>query len=143
MVWLGRQLRAILWKNVLLKKAHFWATTAEILLPVFFMTILIMIKQITTTYDSPNVAYSCGNTFPWHYGANLNPIDNPASFPYDCLEKNDTCGADNYYQGGFTVYTPEGVLKGYDQLGYVESGASSGFSSNAFYSKCDILCLNI
>lgn len=116
-----------------MKKAHFWATAAEILLPVFFMTILIMIKQITTVYDSPNVAYHCGNTYPWHYNGGMS--EDLTGVPYDCLQKNDTCSADNYYQGGFHINAPEGNVKLFDQLGYVETGASSGLSANGFYSK--------
>ena len=56
-----KQLKAILWKNYLVKVAHPISTTAEILLPVLFMALLILIKSITSKYDSPNIAYYCGN----------------------------------------------------------------------------------
>ena len=130
MLYLGRQLRAILWKNALLKKAHYKATLAEILLPVFFMTTLILIKQITTVYDSPNVAYHCGNTYPWHYAA-----ESTGSIPFDCTLKNDTCSADNYYRDGYSFYSNEEKITAYSQLGYIDSGSSSGQSTNSFYSK--------
>lgn len=42
------QLRAILTKNLLLKRANPWGTLAEIALPVVFMALLIVIKEITT-----------------------------------------------------------------------------------------------
>jgi hypothetical protein len=42
------QLRAILWKNLLLKRAYPWSTFAELFLPVLFMLILVFIKGITT-----------------------------------------------------------------------------------------------
>ena len=42
------QLRAILWKNLLIKWRHPVASIAELLLPVFFMSILIIIKTITS-----------------------------------------------------------------------------------------------
>jgi hypothetical protein len=64
MLHLSRQLNSILWKNWLLKKAHPWSTFAEIMLPVVFMALLILIKLVTTKYDSPNIAFYCGNTFP-------------------------------------------------------------------------------
>ncbi len=130
---LARQLRAILWKNVLLKNAHKWSTAAEILLPVLFMTILIFIKLITTVYDSPNIAYHCGNTFPWHYSDSLSSGD--GGLPYSCLEKPPSCSTSNYYRGRFSVDTPTDTLVGYDQLGYIDSGASSGLSANSFYSE--------
>lgn len=58
---MSKQLKAILWKNWLLKVSHPWSTAAELFLPVIFMALLILIKQITSSYDSPNVSYSCGN----------------------------------------------------------------------------------
>lgn len=118
-----KQLKAILWKNYLLKKAHPWSSLAEILLPVFFMALLILIKSITSVYDSPNIAYYCGNTFPWHYTTST------TSIPLDCLMEPPTCSKDNYYQGGTKI---DGVHY-YDQYGYVDSGSSSGISSNPFY----------
>lgn len=109
------------------------------------MAILILIKQITTTYDSPNVAYHCGNTYPWHYSSAVD-LENGA-VPLDCFVKNDTCTADNYYRGRFTLSYDEYSVTGYDQLGYIDSGASSGASENGFYGRfivilhCDLLML--
>ena len=64
-----RQLQAILWKNWLLKKTHAMSTLAEIALPIGFMGLLILIKSITSVSDSPNIAYHCGQTYPWYYDA--------------------------------------------------------------------------
>jgi hypothetical protein len=52
------QLRAILWKNLLIKWRHPVATTAEILLPVFFMSILIIIKTISSSTCAHTAARS-------------------------------------------------------------------------------------
>jgi hypothetical protein len=145
---MSKQLKSILWKNWLLKVSHPWSTAAEILLPVIFMALLILIKQITSSYDSPNVAYTCGNTvtlfppsrsrshyllqYPWSYYTSLNSENalNESS-PVNCLIKPDTCQEQNYYRGGTRVND----VKLYDQYGYVDSGSSSGISANPFYSK--------
>jgi len=127
---MSKQLKAILWKNWLLKITHPWSTAAELFLPVIFMALLILIKQITSSYDSPNVSYSCGNTYPWSYYSSLDSesILNETS-PVTCLIKPDTCTAENYYRGGFRIND----VKFYDEFGYVDSGSSSGISTNPFY----------
>lgn len=124
------KLKAILWKNWLLKVTHPWSTAAELFLPVIFMALLILIKQITTSYDSPNISYACGNTYPWSYYSSLNSENafNETS-PVTCLLKPVSCTADNYYQGGFRIND----VKLYDQYGYVDSASSSGISTNPFY----------
>lgn len=101
------QLRAILWKNLLIKWRHPVATTAEIVLPVFFMSILIIIKTITSVYDSPNIAYYCGNTVGGYALDNLG----------ECQIEPDTCSEDKYYQQGFK-YNDE---KYYGRLGYTDT----------------------
>ena len=55
-----RQLNAIMWKNWLVKRSHPVTLFAEIMLPVFFMALLMLIKTITTVLTSPAVAYYCG-----------------------------------------------------------------------------------
>lgn len=73
---------------------------AEIMLPVGFMAILVAIKNVTTVYDSPAVAYYCGNTFPWFY-TSLFPIPDISLFtevPVVCTQQPSTCDAHHYYQ---------------------------------------------
>lgn len=126
-----KQLKAILWKNYLVKVSHPISTAAEILLPVLFMALLILIKSITSTYDSPNIAYYCGNIYPWNYYTDLDPsnIFNETS-PLQCLYKPDECTEKNYYRGSYKTDTGD---KFYDQYGYVDSAASYGNSDNPFY----------
>mmetsp|Transcript_26423 Transcript_26423/g.39214 ORF Transcript_26423/g.39214 Transcript_26423/m.39214 type:complete len:1955 (+) Transcript_26423:136-6000(+) len=123
---MSKQLKAILWKNYLLKIAHPWGTAAEILLPVLFMALLILIKQITSSYDSPNIAYYCGNAYPWFYTSDITNDSTPVT----CLEKPAGCSESNYYRGSFRSGTGE---KLYEQYGYVDSAASYGSSNNPFY----------
>jgi hypothetical protein len=86
---------------------------AEILLPVLFMFFLIMIKSVTTKYDSPNVAYHCGEAYPWAYN-NQWTNDMSTVMPYMCSTIPDTCEVKNYYRGrknfgmGFDIYTENG-----------------------------------
>lgn len=96
---------------------------AELFLPVAFMGLLILIKTITTVYDSPNVAYYCGNAYPWFYSSTAisNANDLPQSIPYVCTMKPDTCSLGNYYNdastfstdgtNSFTVYDKYGELE--------------------------------
>jgi hypothetical protein len=129
----GRQLGAILWKNWLLKVAGKWSTLAELLLPVGFMALLILIKSITSVYDSPDIAYHCGNSDPWQYGSSLAP---DATQPYNCLFKPAECETNSYYRSSFEFIAPDGsTQKAYEQLGYVDSAATSGASNVPFYSK--------
>eukprot|EP00599_Poterioochromonas_sp_BG-1_P016760 CAMPEP_0173165656 /NCGR_PEP_ID=MMETSP1105-20130129/21518_1 /TAXON_ID=2985 /ORGANISM="Ochromonas sp., Strain BG-1" /LENGTH=1579 /DNA_ID=CAMNT_0014086689 /DNA_START=11 /DNA_END=4746 /DNA_ORIENTATION=+ len=128
------QLRAILWKNWLQKKAHFVSFLAELLLPVLFMAILIGIKAITTKYDSPNVAYFCGETYPWFYtdttdlGTALNRTG-----PFQCLQKPDQCVASNYYQKSTTLDLVNNELTAYRQYGYIMTPNTDSKGTNVFY----------
>ena len=102
------------------------------------MALLILIKSITKQYDSPNVAYYCGNTYPWYYenGASLNATNIAQSPLMQCLEKPTACTTNHYYQSGITLSSADGdSLDLYSQYGYVDSSASFGVSSNPFYSK--------
>lgn len=112
---------------------------------VAFMALLILIKSITNQYDSPNIAYYCGNAFPWYYedGSSLN-VSNIASSPLlQCLEKPSVCSADNYYKSGFTLTSlddkGDDSISIYSQYGYVDSSASFGVSTNPFYSEFELL----
>lgn len=85
------------------------------------MGLLILIKTITSVYDSPNVAYFCGNTYPWFY--NTFPVQGDAlldSVPYVCTQKPATCTLDHYYEesGSYMVNNnPDDVLSAYGQYG--------------------------
>lgn len=110
------QLKAILWKNWLLKRAHFSGFMAELLLPVFFMALLILIKNITSKYDSPNVAYHCGNAYPWTYNGQLDSYDGAINkYPFVCTQKPKTCTADHYYEE--FLYDSDRNISGYSQYG--------------------------
>ena len=113
-----RHLKTIIWKNYLLKRSHWMGFAAELLLPVLFMSLLILIKTITSIYDSPNVAYYCGNVWPWHYSETMPFSGNDIPIPFDCTQKPDVCIADNYYKDGYSIYLPSGnLLTGYTQQG--------------------------
>lgn len=108
---------------------------------VAFMALLILIKSITNKYDSPNVAYYCGNAYPWYYedGTSLNASNVLTSPLVQCLEKPTECTTENYYKSGITLSDgedegSEGVNL-YSQYGYVDSSASDGASTNPYYSK--------
>jgi hypothetical protein len=55
-----QQLKSTLYKNVLLKKANKMGLLLELMLPVGFMCLLILIKSTVDIVSSPNVAYYCG-----------------------------------------------------------------------------------
>lgn len=120
---------------LLVPSFYFAGFMAEILLPVGFMALLIIIKGITQVYDSPNIAYYCGNAYPWFYSTSL--YIRPGieqvwtDIPATCVKKPDGCSVKHYYQSKEKV--PDTELKGYTQLGYVQSAASSAVSSNPFY----------
>jgi hypothetical protein len=69
-------------------------TLAEIALPVLFMALLVWIKSITTAFDSPNVAYVCGQAKPFQYTEHLTPSASLVS----CLTKPDVCTTPDYYR---------------------------------------------
>lgn len=55
-----QQLKSTLYKNVLLKKANKIGFLMELILPVGFMCLLILIKSTVDIVSSPNIAYYCG-----------------------------------------------------------------------------------
>eukprot|EP01038_Epipyxis_sp_PR26KG_P005748 gene5748-7937_t len=139
MFWI--QLKSILYKNWLLKRAHIAGFAAELLLPVLFLCLLILIKSITDVYDSPDIAYYCGNTAPWYYSSSLsdfNIFDPLSSPPIGCTQKPLTCDTDKYYQDvvnyNFEYENQTLFASAYTQYGYVSSGLTSGSSNNPFYS---------
>lgn len=105
------------------------------------MALLILIKSITNQYDSPNVAYYCGNAFPWYYedGSTLNASNILSSPLVECLQMPQQCTTENYYKSGITLGQDEDEeeegISLYSQYGYVDSSASDGVSTNPYYSK--------
>ncbi|RYH30059.1 hypothetical protein EON65_06455 [archaeon] len=95
--------------NLILSTSLFWTDVtgflAELFLPVAFMALLILIKSITSVYDSPNVAYYCGNTYPWSYSATppqtLEQLVTKS--PYYCTQKPNTCSVGHYFEDSYTV----------------------------------------
>jgi hypothetical protein len=130
------QLHPMLWSNAATKISLLYCVDVT----VAFMALLILIKSITNQYDSPNVAYYCGNAFPWYYedGTSLNESNVMSSPLVQCLEKPQQCTTDNYYKSGITLSTGEeeedGGVSLYSQYGYVDSSASWGVSTNPYYS---------
>ncbi|KAJ1435103.1 hypothetical protein B484DRAFT_417255, partial [Ochromonadaceae sp. CCMP2298] len=93
------------------------------------MALLILIKSITAVYDSPNVAYYCGNTYPWYYSS----IDSGSGVPLTCLTKPPSCSEDHYYLKGATFTLQNETFTGYSQYGYIQSAASSYMATSPFY----------
>lgn len=89
---------------------------AQVVLPGLFMLLLVWIKSVTKVYDSPSVAYVCGQTLPWRYDESLpfNPaalVDDPL---LECLRQPPECKTEHYYrdEGGiFAKFGLEGVRK--------------------------------
>ena len=84
------------------------------------MALLILIKSVTDKYDSPNVAYYCGNTYPWFYndGFDLSQgssLDNQV--PFVCTQKPDSCHTDHYF-----LETDKYKVNGYSVSGFGQYG---------------------
>lgn len=104
---------------------------AELLLPVAFMALLILIKTITSVYDSPNIAYYCGNAWPWYYSTfpSADPNQMMMQPPYTCTQKPATCSLDNYYRYGASMdVTDDFSLSFYGQYGKGSLSPPSLFS---------------
>ncbi|CAM9264642.1 unnamed protein product [Heterosigma akashiwo] len=111
----------MMWKNVLVKYHHWISTSFEIAVPMLFMFLLVWIKSLTKVYDSPAVSYACGQTPPWFYTDQINPMDPQSTQLLTCLEKPIQCGAEHYYHwvpgegNGLSLpdlYTKNGYVKG-------------------------------
>ena len=98
------------------------------------MAILILVKEITTKYDSPNVAYFCGETYPWFYTdtTDLETALNRTG-PFQCLTKPDQCTTNNYYQRSATLNLAGEDFTAYRQYGYIPTPNTDGKGSNVFY----------
>ena len=72
----ARQTLALV-RRGLLVKLHGWkGSLLELLLPIGFGCLLILLKSVATVYESPNVAYSCGPARPFD-----DRVPDPAGFP--------------------------------------------------------------
>ena len=60
-----RQLRGVLWKNALLKRAGWLSTLFEVAVPVAMMSLTVLLKDLSTQYDNPAIAYTCGPARPF------------------------------------------------------------------------------
>ena len=108
-------------EELVIQKAHYTGFSAERLLQVLFMALLILIKSITDVFESPNVAYYCGNIYPWYYSAS-SLLDLSGTSPISCTNKPAECTADHYYQDKVTINVPidnvtEVSYEGYTQYG--------------------------
>jgi len=124
-------MRAILWKNALLKACAPLSTVVEIMMPVLFMLLLTWIKTLANDYDSPAVDYSCGQTYPWNYAESTSDIL-PGGALGQCLVPPDTCsppgGVDTYYKSPIDF----GVGEQYQNLGYVPSAVGQQYPWYAY-----------
>lgn len=118
-----RQMKAILWKNMLLRSTAPLSTLIEVSMPVLFMLLLTWIKTLANDYDSPPIAYMCGQTYPWNYADSVTDIL-PTGSLGQCLVPPDACdppnGVGSYYKSPID-YIPG--QKTYQNLGYVPSAA--------------------
>lgn len=137
-----KQFKAVMWKNWMIKNANKFSTAAEILIPVVFMMLLIWIKTLTEVYDSPNIAYHCGNTYPWYYSSSLLQSSVYPYQPFQCTQKPSDCTLKNYYPTKYEVeYIPSVqppndsyIFEGYSQLGYVPTAVTDGAAESPLYS---------
>ena len=122
----GRQLQGVLWKNLLLKRAAWFATLFEVAIPVGMMALTVLLKDLSTQYDAPSIAYTCGPARPFD-------TSQPSLMPFGmawlgCYQRPDVCPAGvanemGYYQLPLPVDLPPpfDTLIGsiYGQLGYI------------------------
>jgi len=119
-----RQLFAILKKNVLLKACSPLSSIIEICIPVGFMALLVYFKTLATIYDSPPIAYYCGQTAPWNYASSVADPGPDAQ----CVLPPDTCappqGMSKYYQTKVNTSDAFGFKSPvyYGNYGYMASG---------------------
>lgn len=73
------------------------------------MLLLVWIKTTTSVFDSPAASYSCGQTLPWRYEESLDPATFEDSSLYQCLQKPDSCRADNYYRDEAGLFEEMGL----------------------------------
>ena len=118
-----RQLGAVLWRNVLLKRAAWFSTIFEVAVPVSMMALTVLLKDLSTQFDAPSIAYTCGPARPFDTSV-------PSLIPLDlawlgCYQRPEVCpqGADTemgYYQIPLEFPPPLDALGPlYAQLGYI------------------------
>jgi ATP-binding cassette subfamily A (ABC1) protein 3 len=97
------------------------------------MALLIAIKSITNVYDSPDVAYYCGQTYPWFYSGAFDQAQPNSLEIFQCNMKPDTCSANHYYENSYSTNINGQSVSFYGQYGYIESPESSGISIYPYY----------
>ena len=63
-------------------------------MPVAFMFLLVWLKTLATQWDSPSIAYYCGQTYPWNYAEDVTDFQKIS----ECTVKPQVCEEKNYYQ---------------------------------------------
>eukprot|EP01044_Picomonas_judraskeda_P023217 COSAG03_NODE_6021_length_1129_cov_2.721359_1_plen_234_part_10 len=93
----ARQLQALMRRAALGKLDGWKGSIVELLLPIGFAALLILLKDLADVYDSPNVAYSCGPARPFD--------STTAGLPPDlgwlgCYQRPELplCPIETYYQ---------------------------------------------
>ena len=73
-------------------------------------------------YCCADVAYYCGNAFPWFYSnfPQLTLDGFVRQIPYVCTQKPPQCQEDHYYEEGISYPIPKlgTSFQGYGQIGY-------------------------
>lgn len=99
------------------------------------MALLIAVKQITTKFNSPTIAYYCGQSYPWTYLDAYNRSDLLSLSPLtQCVHKPSNCSTTNYYRNMGSIDLDGSEVPGYQTYGWMETPASAGFANYPFYS---------
>ena len=69
------QLSALLRRGLLAKRANLAGSLLELALPIAFTTLLLLLKDLATVYEAPNIAYSCGPAAPFDLSEPAIPPD--------------------------------------------------------------------
>ena len=120
-------MKAILWKNALLRSTAPLSTLVEITMPVLFMLLLTWIKTLANDYNSPAIAYMCGQTYPWNYAESASDLY-PTGALGQCLVPPETCdppkGVNSYYKSSVEIIPGQTT---YQNLGYVASAVGQQY----------------
>ena len=96
-----RQLQALMRRVMLGKLSEWQGSIIELLLPIGFASLLILLKDLADVYDSPNVAYSCGPARPFDTST---PELGDLGW-LGCYQRPElpACPIDTYYQSLFEL----------------------------------------
>jgi hypothetical protein len=81
------------------KLAGWQGTLLELVLPIAFASLLLLLKNVATIYEAPNVAYSCGPARPFDASV---PVVGDLGW-VGCLQQPLECTEDGYYQNPYTI----------------------------------------